>query len=140
MFMKRCLLSVVAVFIFVFGFEWLFHGVLMADAYSQTASMWRTDEAMQAKFGWIIGGHFLFALMLTIVFKRGYENRGLLEGVRFGIIMALLLNAPMLAMYAVAPYPDMMVVKWVAAGFVKLIGVGLILAFIAKSNEPATPA
>lgn len=134
---KRFMLAAVVVFVFVFLYEWVFHGMLMADMYAQTANLWRSEADMEAKFMYLVAGQLLFAVMITWVFIRGYENRGIGEGLRFGIIMTLLLNAPMLVMYAVAPYPEMMVFGWVAGSLVECLVIGVLLALLYKPKTMA---
>ena len=127
---KRFIPACIVVFIFIFFFEWLFHGVILAGIYAWTPALWRTEQEMFGLFQWLVIGQILFSVMISFIFVKGYENRGIGEGVRYGIIMGLLFTAPSLIMYAVAPYPKRLVASWIVGGFVEMIIAGIILAAI----------
>jgi hypothetical protein len=127
---KRFIPACVVVFVFIFFFEWLFHGVILAGIYAWTPQLWRTEEAMLGLFQWLVIGQILFSIMISFIFVKGYEDRGIGEGVRYGIIMGLLFMAPNLIMYAVVPYPKRLIAYWIVGGFVEMIIAGIILAAI----------
>ena len=72
---KRFISACVAVFIFIFLFDWLFHGVILAGIYAWTPELWRTEEAMYSLFQWLVIGQILFSVMISFIFVKGYENR-----------------------------------------------------------------
>ena len=41
---KRFVPACLVVFVFIVGFDWVFHGHLLQDAYMKTANMWRGKE------------------------------------------------------------------------------------------------
>lgn len=128
----RYLLASIAVFIFIFVFEWIFHGMFLEGIYMATANLWRTEEAMQELFYIMIVGQLLLALMFCFIFTRGYENRGIGEGVRYGLYVGLLFAGPTLVMYAVAPYPINMVLYWIIGAIIEFILAGVITAALYK--------
>jgi hypothetical protein len=127
---KRFIPSFIVVFAFIYGFDFVFHGIYMKDAYQATASMWRPQEAMQQFLPWMLGSQALLALMFCYIFTKGYQARGMLEGVRYGILIALLGTSGALMMFAVVPYPGDMVCTWIVAKFIKFIVAGALLALI----------
>jgi hypothetical protein len=64
----RLILACVAVFVFVFGFEWVFHGMIMKESYVNTASLWRPEAEMTARFGWLLGGQLLLSVMFCVIY------------------------------------------------------------------------
>lgn len=131
---KRFGLSVVVVFIFIYLFEWLFHGMYMHSMYEQTAQFWRGEEQMQQYFPFLLLGQFVVALMFCFIYTKGYQGFGIMEGVRYGIYMAILLNAPLLMWYAVSTYPTDMLIKWAVGGFAEIIFAGIILSLVYQSE------
>ena len=131
----RYLLASFTAFIFIFAFEWGFHGVMLADVYHQTANLWRSSSEMNQYFPWLIGGQLLWAFILTYVFIQGYQNKGLMEGYRFGILMSLLYIPTYLINYAVVPYPPFLIVVWIIGLMLELIVVGGIIAALYKSKK-----
>ena len=127
---KRLIYSSIAVFAFVFAFEWGFHNVLLEDMYIATAHLWRTPVEMQQYMFWMILGQLLASVMFCFIFAKGYEGKGLGEGFRYGFYISLLLNAPNLIMYAVTPYPAKLIGAWVGGTTVECILAGILLAAI----------
>ena len=127
---KRFILSFIAVFIFIFFFDHLLHGVLLDKIYKETASLWRPEKEICQLFHWLVVGQLTLALLLCIIFIKGYQNRGILEGVRFGILMGLLFVGPSLIHYAVSPLPMKLVFAWNIGHIVEFVGAGVILTLI----------
>jgi len=53
---KKFILASIVVTIFIMAFDFLFHGMLMASSYEQTASLWRPHEVMNSFMIWMILG------------------------------------------------------------------------------------
>ena len=129
---KRLTLGAFAVYIFLFAFEWIYHGVFMESAYAQTGILWRPKSEMAAYLPFLFFGQLLFAFVFSYIFAKGHENKGIPEGFRYGLWIALLVNAGKLTMYAVAPYPASMMISWVVANFLELGLAGAVLAALYK--------
>lgn len=129
---KRFLISCIVVFAFIFGFEWLFHGKLIHGFYEATPSMWRLESEMQNYCWWLTGGLFLLSVFFCYIFTKGYENKGIGEGVRYGLIMGLFLAGPAFITYAVQPLPLQLIMAWVGGGLFELAVSGILVAAIYK--------
>lgn len=127
---KRFVGSWVAAFATVFVFEWLLHGKILAGTYQATASLWRPEAEMQSLFHWLVLGQFLTAGIFSYIFTKGYEARGVGEGVRYGFLIGLLFGAPMIGLYAVAPYPPALIAGWFVGGLVEWMLAGVVVAKI----------
>lgn len=127
---KRYWLATLVVFIFIFFYDWIFHGVVLRDLYMATASLWRTHEVMQMFFGWIIAGQLLLSIMFCWIFTKGYQQRGLLEGVRYGLYIGILMSAPEMIRYAVQPISLTLLWSWIGGGILEFIIAGIITAAI----------
>ena len=73
---KRFVLANIAVFVFIFIYEWLFHDVCLGDIDRNTASLWRPEAEMQAHFIWLVLGQLVISVMFCFIFLKGYENKG----------------------------------------------------------------
>jgi len=127
---RRFALSIVAVFIFVFLFEFLLHGLLLTDLYRQTAQLWRPQE--EAKMIFIFLSQFGFAVVATYMFTAHFENRGIGEGLRFGLYVGLLLATIEIGRYCYMPIPGLLATVWVAGALIKGLGSGAVLALTYK--------
>jgi len=65
------------------------------------------------------------------IFIKGYEDRGILEGVRFGIMMFLITTGMGAAyQYIVYPLPFSLVIQWFIYGFFEFILAGIAASLI----------
>jgi len=128
MFNKRLLISTVVVFVFVFFYEFLFHGILLQAEYLQLPNIMRNEDETNALFHFLVLGLLLMAYIFCVVFEHGYENKGLVEGARFGLLLGLLLSAPSLIFFAVMQLPGSLIVKWIVGGLIEFVLAGTILA------------
>ena len=129
---KRFILASLAVFVFIFIYEWLFHGLLLKDMYTATASLWRPQG--QCIFPAMLAGQILFPLIFTFIFTKGYENKGLAEGARYGLLIGLLFVPNHLIFYAVQPLPLNLVAAWIIGGLAEMILAGMILAAVYRGR------
>ena len=81
----------------------------------------------------------LYSILFAWVYARGMEPKPWAsQGIRFGILMALFTVVPAsLNDYVVYNLPHMLVIEWIAAGFITLIVMGLAVAAILKGSTSA---
>jgi len=127
---KRYLLSSFAGLIFILLFEWAFHDHFLAKYYMAQPQLWRPHG--QAIMPAIFLALLIFPFVLSFIFVKGYEGKGLPEGVRFGLVMGLLFVPTHLIWYAVQPLQETLVAFWIIGGFVEMILLGIINAAIYK--------
>src|SRR5262245_1590449 len=96
----------------------------------ETADFWRTQDDMSNHMHWMILGQIIFAFLFCYVFTKGYENRGIGEGARYGWWIGLLFAAPNLIMYAVQPLPPILYVGWAVGFLIEATIAGMIRAAI----------
>ena len=134
---KRLILAIVVMFIAVFAMNFLIHGVWLQSAYKETMSLWRAESEMNARFGWMLLGQFLFASTFAVIWAAGFGERQCLRcAVCYGILMALFSQAETLISYAVQPLPPSLAVKWFVAGLAQSLLMG-ILVFLVGKPTPA---
>ena len=129
---RRFVPAIIAVFIFIFLYEWVLHGYLLAGIYESTPTLWRPKAEMNNYCIWLTLGQLLFSVMFCYIFLKGYENKGVMEGVRYGILIGILAMSPNLIFYAVQPLPANLVIYWCIGGMVEAIIAGVVLAAIYK--------
>ena len=133
--MKRFLGAVVAVAAVIAVIDMILHTVILMDAYKQTLSLWRPESEMKDLFWLIWAGYGVFAVFFVWIFAKGYEKDkpGLGQGLRFGILAGLLVNAVSSMMcYAVMPLPAVIPVGWFVGGMVECIAGGMVAGLIYK--------
>jgi len=136
---KKLWIGFAAVFVAMAVIEYLVNNFLMMSVYQQTANLWRPMEEM--KMGLIFVTYLFFALFFTLIFSKGYEGKGLMEGVRYGFYVAMMVSVPAAYMtYATMPVPYELALKWFLYGTIENIILGCILSAIYGKKQPTPVA
>ncbi len=139
---KKLVGAMLAAFVILFVAGYLVHGVWLGKTYrdmTEGGFSFRSQEALQHRL-WIVWvSDLLYSALFAWVYSRGREPKPWLgQGIRFGILMALFTVVPAsLNDYVVYNLPHMLVVEWMAAGFITLILMGLAVAAILQAPRPA---
>ena len=128
---KRFILATLAVFIAGMILDYLVHMVILKGAYEALASIWRTD--MNSLMWLMYVGSLIFAFLFIYIFIKGYEGKGIMEGVRYGLIIGLFFLIPSaFGQYATYPIPFSLAIQWFVYGLIEFIIFGIIAAVIYK--------
>jgi hypothetical protein len=133
--MKRFLGAVFAVTAVIAVIDMILHNVILRDAYQQTIHLWRSEAEMKGFLWLILAGYPVFASFFVWIFTKGYEKDkpGLGQGLRFGILAGLLVNASYSMMaYAVMPLPVAIPVAWCLGGMAECVAGGMVAGMIYK--------
>ena len=133
---KKFVIASIVVFIVFEILNFIIHGPLLGSIYVETKSVWRPD--MMDKM-WIIHiTNFIFSFLFVYIFTKGYENKGIVEGLRFGLIIGLLMNVVgMFNQYAVYPLPFSLAIQWFIYGIIQYVICGAVAASIYREKEKA---
>ncbi len=130
----RWFIGSLAVWATLFLYEGVLHAVILTDAYESIRSLLRPEGQDIVRFFLFVGAAELaLALGFCYIFVKGYENRGIMEGVRFGAIAGLTFGLFFyLAQYAVFPLPLSLSLSLIVGFVVELIIAGIVIAAIYK--------
>jgi len=91
--MKKVLIGAVVVFVVLEVLDFLIHGVILASSYSATPDIWRPDM-MDVK--WILHiVKIVIAFFFALIFSKGYEGKGVVEGIRYGLYVGIMMGVGM---------------------------------------------
>jgi hypothetical protein len=136
---KKLWIGFAVVFVLVFALDFVVNTYLMMSEYEATSSLWRRPEEM--KMAVIIIAQLFFSLFFTLIFAKGYEGKGIMEGVRYGVYVALMMQVPAAYMtYATMPVPYSLALKWFLYGTVEYVIYGIALSYVFGMKEKATAA
>jgi hypothetical protein len=133
---KTFWIGLVALFVVSQALGYVVHQVWLADTYQALASAFRPEAEMMDMM-WImmltgLGVLFLFCY----IFTRGYEGKGIGEGVRYGAMMGVLLGFPAaIDVYVIYPITAELSAMWFVSGVVSFIIFGAIFAAIYKPSS-----
>jgi hypothetical protein len=135
--MKKILIGFVITFVLLEVLDILIHGVILMNAYQATQNVWRPD--MMQKM-WILHiVKLVVAFLITFIFSKGYEGKGIMEGLRYGLYIGVLMSIGMAyGTYAMVAIPYSLALQWFIYGVVEYTIVGVALALVFGKKE--TPA
>lgn len=128
---KRFIFSVLAFFIVFEVLNFVIHNLILSSAYEAIMDIWRED--LMSKM-WIMHvTTFIMAILFVYIFVKGYEGKGIGEGIRFGLILGLLMNVVgMFNQYAVYPIPFNLALQWFIYGLIQFVICGVVVSIIYK--------
>ncbi len=134
---KRFWMAFAACYIVGQVLSFVINGVLLEPSYKALAHVWRPEAEMQAMMWIFFLTSFISIFLFCYIFTKGYENKGLMEGLRYGGLIGLFVTIPMAYdSYVVYPLPYTMALKWFLTGMVYWLALGAVLALIYKPDAP----
>ena len=130
----RVAASALAAWVVSIPIGFLVNTVLLKDLYAANAAAMRPEEAVMANvplgYAGLLVGFFSFAYM----YAKGYEGtNGILEGIRFGVLVALLVSGFALVwQYVVYPVSVPMLVAMLVDSILEMAIYGAIVGAIYK--------
>ncbi len=132
---KRFWLSTLVIFVLAMATDFLLHGVILHRDYAKlTNLLMRTESDSQHYFGWMLLAHVFMAGAFVWIYQRGREDKPFLsQGLRFGLVVALLMVVPnYLIYYVVQPMPGLLVAKQIGFDLVRMLILGVAVAWSNK--------
>ncbi len=136
---KKLWTTFIVVFVVYFFLGWLVNEVLLASAYQLLpADMMRPHDVITS-YLWIIAvSQLIYTFFFTLIFSKGYEDKGWMEGVRFGFYVGLMVSVPAAYIaYATQPIPYSLALQWFIYGTLSNIIIGVVAALMYKPKAAA---
>ena len=126
----RVALAAVVAWIASVAVGYLVNAFMLADLYAAHEALFRPQA--EAKVGLAFGAQLLGFLVFAYMYAKGYEGtNGLQEGLRFGVLVGLLLLGFGSAWnYAVLRVSDALGLAWVIDGLVEMSLYGIIVGLV----------
>jgi hypothetical protein len=135
---KKLWLGVLVVFVVIAVCEAIVNMLLLSSAYAATANLWRPTAEMKIWLFYVI--YLVVAFFFTLIFSKGYEGKGVMEGLRYGFYVGILMSVPMaLGSYASMPIPSCLAVQWFIYGLIEYVLCGLVVALVFGKQATVTP-
>lgn len=132
-------IGIVVSFLAVMLINFLYHCQLMGDTYMAHQALFRDKTTAGTLYPIHVLATFMLVSISTLIFAKGYENKGYLEGFRFGLLIAFILCSQTLVGYVYSPIPDVFLRIWLVGDLIQgvVVGLSLALAFGLKLDEKA---
>jgi hypothetical protein len=131
---KSFFIAWIVAFVVWMGGDFGVHGAWLMPSYMANATLYRPEADQSQYLAWMIGAHVIAAGAVAWIYGRGVSPSAawLGQGLRFGVVLALLLVPSYLIYYAVQPMPLDLVMKQCLGETAVLLVLGLATAFTYK--------
>jgi len=128
---KKFILASIVVFVVYQVLNFIIHGLILDSVYESMAGVWRED--MDSTMWIMYVTSFIMSFLFVFIFIKGYEGKGIAEGLRFGLWIGLLMNVVgMFNQYAVYPISMSLTIQWFVYGVIQLMICGIFAAWLYK--------
>jgi hypothetical protein len=136
---KRFGIAWVSIFVVWMIGSFIVHGVLLHDDYAKLPNLFRPEADAQQYFPLMILAHVIMAGAFAWIYARGNEAKPWLgQGIRFGLVIALLTVVPTYTIYyVVQPMPGISVIKQMVFDGALLLVLGAVAAFLYRDGKRA---
>jgi len=135
---KKFWLAFVAVFVVDVLLSGLIYGLILGEQF-RTLPVWRPDMNSLQWIYYVLS--FVGAFFFTFIFAKGYEGKGILEGVRYGLYIGIWMSLGMAyGTYGMVAIPYGMTLEWFLLGVASYIVLGIVAALIYGKKQAAPAA
>jgi hypothetical protein len=128
---KNYILTSLVVFVAFIAVNNVIHLLLLSRAYQGLMDVWRPDMMQKVWITYVTA--LVFSFLFVLIFSKGYEGKGINEGVRYGLLIGLLMNVMgMFNQYAVYPISLGLAVQWFIYVMIQYIICGIVAAALFK--------
>ena len=132
---KKLWVAVVVVYVVSQILGYLTHTVWLGETYASLASVWRPMDDMMSKTWIMFVTAAVYCFFFVYLFAKGCEGRGVMEGVRFGVIIGLFVGVfSAYDWYVILPIPYSLALKWFLSSLAGSIVMGAVAALIYKPD------
>jgi len=140
-------IGIVVSFLAVMLANFLYHCQLMGNVYEANMSLFRDAASTKGLYPLHILATFMLVSISALMFAKGYEKKGYMEGLRFGLLIAIILCSQTLVGYVYSPIPTTFLRIWLVGNILQGVVIGLSLAMVfgmkldeASNAKKAKPA
>ena len=127
---KRYIGATLALFAFLFFYEWLVHGLILSNMYHDTPHVWRTMKEMTSMMPLYLLINLAISAWLALIFTRFFKDGGVENGLRFGLYFGVFSGLIVAMWYLWLPVSGMLAFSWLINGIVEGLGGGYVLGLV----------
>jgi hypothetical protein len=139
---KKFWIAFIVIFIVYEVTNFIVHGLILAPAYQseELQPLFRPMEVLEST-QWIrLFTELVWSFFFTFIFVKGYENKGIMEGVKFGIYIGFFYSFVWAYQtYWMYPFPYSLALQWFIYGFIQCVILGILAALIYKPKQIVIP-
>lgn len=138
MFSKKFWLTFLLVFVTLEVTGYIIYTFIMGSTFQdpEVSKVFRPGDEMTSKMWIVYLMDLVWSFFFVFFFAKGYENRGIMEGVRFGIYIGLFFSMVVsYQAYAFYPLPYKVVLPMFLWGLVQCVLCGVVAALAYKPKQ-----
>lgn len=129
--MKKLLGSILAIFLSWSVINFIIHGVILKNAYQETAQLWRPMEEMKMGLNYFVV--LVSAIVFTVIYKRLISNKNMLNAIQYGVLFGIGTGISMgYGSYSVMPITNATALTWFLGSFIEAVVAGILVGAIIK--------
>ena len=129
---NKCIVASIAAAVFLFIYGWVVYGFLLADYLARIAPAGMMLPPGSENVGLIALGCLVQGFALCLIFVKGREGLGLMEGVRFGLLVGVFLLGVYVLMAGISPYTIRSALTFAIIDTIMYMGAGVVIAALYK--------
>jgi len=132
---KRFIIAFVVVFILLEITNYIVHSVILWPTYSSDAIsyLFRSPEEMMSKMWIMYVMDLIWSFLFIYIFVKGYENKGIMEGLRFGLYIGIFyVMVQSYNGYVIYPIPYVLAFQSFIYGLIQVLLLGAVTSVIYK--------
>ena len=135
---KKVWIGFIAVYIGMVLTNMAIHmGLLASEYHSETVMKLMRPESDGTIWIYFVTSAII-SFFFSLIFSKGYEGKGIAEGIRYGLYVGLLMATPMAYnSYASYPLPYSLALKWFLYGVIQYLILGAIVAAVFGKKQSA---
>lgn len=140
---KTFWIGFVAVFVVAQLIGFVVHAVWLEGTYQSLAAVFRPEAEINRMMWMMMAGSVITLFLFCLIFTKGYEGKGIGEGLRYGLLIGLFMSVPMAVdQFVVYPITAELAVIWFITGVINFMILGAVFAAIYRpaSSTTATAA
>lgn len=127
---SKYFISTIAVFVFIFIYQIVAHGIVLNPIYQETPHVWRSLAELQANMPFNMIFQLAEAAWLSYAFYKFFPAGGIRSGITFGAIIGVLVGMVTASWYFWLPVAPILSWGWFFAWFGEIFGSGIVLGVI----------
>lgn len=137
---KKFWITVIVAFILTEATNFLIHGVFLKSTYESEGikEIFRNMEEMNSRM-WVMWiTDFLWVYFFIFIFVKGYENKGIMEGMKYGLYIGIFVSLVFsYQSYVIYPIPYSLAFQWFIYGLIQCVLLGVVAALVYKPKPVA---
>lgn len=135
---KKFWIAFAVIFVVYEVTNFIVHGLILGSSYvsDELKTVFRPIEVLEST-QWIrLLTELVWAFFFTFIFVKGYENKGIMEGIKFGVYIGLFYSFVWAYQsYWMYPLPYSLVFQWFVFGLLQCVILGIVAALIYKPKQ-----